>query len=273
MNSRALIFALLPLAFGCEVLEGNGELQREDRSLGAYSRLDLKAPLRVDVVEGAESGTAVKCDSNLLSNISTRVEGDRLTIRIVPPNAVFRPQRDCVVIVRQSKLESLRNDGSGRIVAGSDLSSEEIRNEGSGSIELRGLSADRLEVTNEGSGRITSTKLSVAEAELSLQGSGGLDFSAVDLQKISVINDGSGEVLIQGRTVEVKVVSSGSGEVVADTLVAANGRIDNDGSGSVKANVTEIVHVENTGSGSVRVTGSPVNVTRENSGSGSITIE
>lgn len=121
-----------------------------------------------------------------------------------------------------------------------------------------------------GSGKITvGSPLNTERLTLDIAGSGDIILPQAEAGEIACIIHGSGGVQLGGTTNQFDVRISGSGDVRAKDLTAANCKADIGGAGTVTCNVTQTLRADISGSGDVFYTGSPT-VETQVSGSGSV---
>lgn len=62
----------------CE--NGNGRIIKEDRSIGAFSEIEVSGAYNIILKQDSISSVSVETDSNLLKLVITRIEGNKLII-------------------------------------------------------------------------------------------------------------------------------------------------------------------------------------------------
>lgn len=121
-----------------------------------------------------------------------------------------------------------------------------------------------------GSGKIVGeTPIKTDELELGISGSGDISLDVTASQIISGIS-GSGNIDLRGKTGGHSFKISGSGKVDAIDLNAENCTVHISGAGDARVNVSKVLDVKVSGSGSIRYKGDPDKVNTNVSGSGSV---
>jgi hypothetical protein len=105
---------------------------------------------------------------------------------------------------------------------------------------------------------------------LTLSGSGNMSAAGIRASNLSVTLSGSGVVRASGTADHVHVSLDGSGEAQFGQLVAREVRAELSGSGQIVVQATDTLRASVPGSGSVVYTGNPAHVTKNITGSGSI---
>ena len=136
--------------------------------------------------------------------------------------------------------------------------------------------------TVEGALRISSTKSYSARTGVMVRisaptllgvevaGSGDLRARGVAGDRFAARIAGSGDMNLAGAVGDLELRVSGSGDIDATGLAAARVTVRISGSSTVTIHASERVEAHISGSGSVRYAGSPKEVTRDISGSGSV---
>ena len=205
-------------------------LAAETRNVSGFTRVDLAAPLDLEVRPGKFSLT-LETDSDLTPYIRTDVEGDRLRISLSGWHGNFRGKQR--VKVTMPELRGVVIEGSGDVdIAGfNQQGMVELRIAGSGDVKYSGTSSG-LSAAIEGSGDIVLADGQAGSLQGSIRGSGNLKASGFKAKNVSISIDGSGdaEVRVAGGALSASV--NGSGDIrwtgEASTLSTAT-----HGSGSI----------------------------------------
>jgi hypothetical protein len=213
---RASVASVLLALGGCvETYDGNGILAEEARAVSGFERVSVRGALDIELEQG-DFAVGVSIDQNLISRVSTRVDGRTLLVRFDGGNlGEHLPGPN--VSVSLPVLRDVELNGSGRLVAtgfeGEEPASVELS--GSGDLSWSG-STDALDVVLNGSGNLTlSGEAEVAEYYLA--GAGTLDARELTAQGANIEVEGSGSVraTVDGR-VDASVNGSGTIELYGD---------------------------------------------------------
>ena len=139
---------------------------------------------------------------------------------------------------------------------------------GSISYDLVVPSLTSLDVS--GSGSATGDGVLRGEATVTLSGSGGVTLTGLQVPSVAVGLSGSGKVTLGGSADTQQIDISGSGDCNAKDLGAGDTGIEVTGSGNANVTVTGRLTVSISGSGNVTYFGSPTQVEKSVSGSGSV---
>ena len=232
-----LTLATLPLLLsGCMVLDvqdtqGNGVAATEARTLPAFDRVQLDAPVHVIVKTGPDYAAYVTTDGNLIGYLTTEAWNGTLTIGLpYSIDPTVEPQITVVV----PELRSLVHNGSGTIEVeeGGNFPNLDLTLNGSGEIKFSGTAtnlgatvngsgvidlegyATSLTTDLRGEGAIHAENLLAEGAHADLSGSGYL-FLDLDYQStLDLALTGSGRVEWWGSPAHLNYHLSGEGKVV-----------------------------------------------------------
>ena len=260
MKRRFALFAVAVstatlLAAGCSFgafagltgLRGSGRKGTESRTVGSFTKIELKGSVDAEVKVGGAGPLVVEGDDNLLSNVSTEVRGDTL---VVSTKESYTSRAGLKVRVPTARLEALAIEGSADAV-------------------VEGLKGERFKASIAGSGDITIHG-GADVFEVAIAGSGDVNAADVTARKVAVRIDGSGDVRLVGSADEVSFQTNGSGDINAGDFKVKKARVELNGSGDATINASEAVEAELNGSGDVFLFGQPPQVKTSGHGSGDI---
>jgi len=237
-----------------DVVDGDGIVAREQRTVGTVNGLEVNGSVVVDVRVGPATSLVVEADSNLLPLVRTEVRGDTLSIYT---KGSYRSRNPVHVVYTVPRLSDLRQNGSGR-VAVQDLNGAPLtlRRNGSGAVSLSGRVAS-LDIDSKDSGSVDAAKLQSASARLVLSGSGRMHVGQVRGDYAIVNLNGSGQLQVGGAVRSLTARASGSGQLDLAALSSEQADLSSSGSGGISANVRQSLVAQSSGSGVIRVAGNP----------------
>ena len=106
---------------------------------------------------------------------------------------------------------------------------------------------------------------------VTLRGSGNIEVSQMAGEHLVVNLPGSGNITVTGTAANLNVNLSGSGNVYCEELKAKSARVTLNGSGEVEVFADQNLDARMRGSGTIRYSGNPAQVSKNITGSGSIT--
>ncbi len=214
-NSRIVLVSVLALllaagAAAAGTIEGSGNVQIEERSVGEFHGLSLLGSPDVSITVGGSPSLTVEADDNILPLITTEVRDGILHIG---SEKSFSTRKGIHVRLTVPELRSVMIKGSGDVEAEGvygDLFRVAIK--GSGDVVAAG-SVDRVEADVIGSGDIQLFGLDAVHGEATVKGSGDILIQASGSLELSVM--GSGDIRYRGPA-EVRKKVHGSGDIRAD---------------------------------------------------------
>ena len=190
------------------IQQGSGHFVRQSRATGAFSAIETNGAADVEVVAGGAPMIEVETDDNLLDNIETRIEGDRL---IVTNRGSFRTSRAPVVRVSLERLRSAETSGSGKVtIRGLRDGDLTLSGRGSGDFRAEGTVA-RLQLYLHGSGNADLTRLNASDVVARVNGSGNARIRAE--HSLDATANGSGSLVYEGPASLVRAEAHGTGTV------------------------------------------------------------
>ena len=229
MKARFFLFmTLISLMYGCDCIQGEGELINEKRDVSGFDRIKLDMSARIILTQDSSFSMMIEAQENILDILTTDVNNATLDIDLKEfcitshePITIFisMPEIKKLEInssgkiiaknmIRAKKID-LEIDGSGDIIAG--IKAEKIYADinGSGEIELGGI-CKSLSVDINGSGEFYGMDLKSSDADIDISGSGNCTIYVLDELKVDI--NGSGDVRYKGDP-DLNTDISGSGNV------------------------------------------------------------
>lgn len=223
-----LILLFIAISFsGCtgSCTNGSGNKVSEEREVPSFTGVSLIGNGNINIIQDGTSKLKLAADDNLLGEIDSYVQDDVLYVK---PGQCFTGSLEVYVNMKTVRYVSL--NGSGNIVGGTQIIS------------------DDLKIEQTGSGKI---------------------LAGIQAKKLSVAMSGSGDSTIIGTADDFSYESSGSGKLSAYKLKAKKGKISLAGSGTVETTAQETLDITISGSGTVSYKGDAA-LTETISGSGKI---
>jgi len=206
----------------------------QSRSVRGFHEIDLSAPARLVLKQGARESLTMTTDRRLLPVIKTTVRNGRLDIDWDDRSRHDRRDWDCthetVIEVTFVRLSDL-------IVSGA------------GSVEAASLSGKELDLDLSGAGSVRIGRLTVTDLDVDITGAGSLTVS--------------------GQVTRQEIEISGAGSYTGARLTSRDTEVDISGTGSAKVRATASLDVDISGMGSVQYSGNP-RIHQDISGMGSL---
>jgi putative autotransporter adhesin-like protein len=192
-------------------VQGSGVAASTARPVPSFTAIDLTGSTNLVVHVGAPRSVVVRADENLLSRVTTTVEGRTLAIGT---HGSFSTSAPMFVEITVPALDSATLSGSGNLaVTGVRGESFRARLEGSGVLDVAGA-VDRLDAALTGTGEMRLEALAAREVTATLSGSGRLLVLAT--KTLDARLTGSGVILYGGDPEKVATNVTGSGVIAAE---------------------------------------------------------
>jgi hypothetical protein len=229
-----ILAALVLLVNSCEFycIEGNGIVQSEHRLVTEFTGIENTTSFDVDVIADSVFVVEVTADENILPLVRTSVRGHDLIID-TDNGQCFRNSHKVSINIHMPDLEYVESNGSGNMdVDNFDCDALEVRNSGSGDIDMTNISIiNKVEINVSGSGDVSITG-KAREGDYHLSGSGDISAEGMRLDECYASNSGSGDIKCFAYYL-LNAILNGSGDILYYTVPDELIQEDN-GSGDIR---------------------------------------
>ena len=233
MKTALLAVIFIAALSSCRMISGNGNVKRETRNPGTFTKIESSGSADVVVRSGSDCRVTVEDDENLLPYMETVVKNG--TLQIHYRDGISVTNDHAKIYVTAPTLSAVATSGTSNIMI-SDL----LRN------------SDKISFHTSGTGNI--------EGE-------------VDAPAISVSQSGTGTVKLRGRTRDFDCEISGVGHAYCDNLESENTKVNVSGVGDAHVFASVRLDANVSGTGSVYYRGNPPSRQVKTTGVGSIKSE
>ncbi|HEY2801629.1 MAG TPA: head GIN domain-containing protein [Chthoniobacterales bacterium] len=213
MKTKILLPALSLLVLfsaGCDWhrIRGNGHVVTDQRRVSAFSRVDAGGFYELEWHPGPPS-CSITTDENLLSHITTRMDGTQLKIEM--EEGPLAPTDGIKVVITSPSLNQAEFSGAVEFTA-SQLSGATFALETSGAanVTLSGK-VNRLLASLTGASKLMAADLPAEDVEMSVTGAGKADVSASNSLRAAIT--GAGKVTYGGNPKSVEKKITGAGKI------------------------------------------------------------
>ena len=224
-----LIIILMSVLSSCNCIEGEGNIELENREVTGFDRISLGMDAKVILSQDSIYRLRVDAQQNILEILETKVSGDELKIGY-GMNCVSNA-RDITIHLSMPELRGVEVSGSGRVicarrfkttsldldVSGSgkimmEVMATDIKSDvsGSGNIDVAGK-AKTIDIDISGSGGVYAYNLRTTSVKVNINGSGNA--KVYPLSSLFARVSGSGSIYYKGEP-EIESKISGSGQVL-----------------------------------------------------------
>lgn len=260
LSLLVLAFILIGVSYSMLRAEGvQTGARAERRAVASDTRVlargieavEVSGPINLVLRYGPAASLAVKGEERLLPNIETTQEGNIL--RIDTRGMLLHHRLPLQAVLVLPNVSRVTVDGSGDSV-------------------VTGLSGDTIVVQMSGSGSLSFTGR-YQHVDAALHGSGDLELNTGNSDEIALSQESSGNITVVGSAHKLAIHMQGSGDVDARHLRADEVALHQAGSGDAIVLARQNVAIETSGSGNVRVRGSPRMQSVARTGSGEVTFK
>ena len=160
-----------------ESIRGNGAVNTENRTVGAFTDIELGGDADLTIGYGTTQQVTVTGYQNLLPVYETKVQGNTLYLQF--RSDIYNVRNNNIKVnIQLPVLAYVRINGSGKInatgFASGDLLTASIN--GSGDIFIADSKYNKVTYTVNGSGNIKAASNITTEAEARISGSGNINY-------------------------------------------------------------------------------------------------
>lgn len=188
----------LPLV-ATTTVRGSGNVTTESRNVSGFTRVSLAGIGKLIVEQGSSESLTITADDNLLPYLLSDVRGGRLVLSIKNDTAITYA-KEITYKVTVKRLDAV------------DLS-------GAGDMELRGISAERLQIANSGAGNISAAGRA-DRLDVTLSGAGNYNGENLESQEATVMVAGLGSAVVRASDrLDAQISGAGSIQYIGDPQV------------------------------------------------------
>lgn len=211
MKHLIIMFAALSLTLGCSEPKGtvgSGVLVTDERKLDRFSFVQFVGGGQVIIKQSKTNKALLTWDDNLITNVSTKVEGPML---IIAPTGRTTSRQGLKAEIHTSALAGVAIDGGATLVTEAFNSTNFlIRITGAGKISTSGTT-EKLEVKIDGAGNIDTTGLKSKDANVTIMGAGNVRVHSTN--QLAAKITGAGTIRYMGNPKKVLKTVTGAGSV------------------------------------------------------------
>lgn len=214
MLTKILISLFTAVVFSsitCAQVSGNGNVVKEDRTVPAFTGLDVEDGIDVILSQGSSQSLTLEADENLLGHIKTEVTGGKLKIYL-EKNVWNRKTLKAYVTV--TELSSLSVSGGGDVSSTEVISVSDLKIDISGGGDLNfSTKGNSIKIEISGGGD-ADMEVEAKSMKYSLSGGGDLSLSLTGDELEGSISGGGDAVISLGNNLDIfSLEISGGGDL------------------------------------------------------------
>ncbi|MGZ7043097.1 MAG: head GIN domain-containing protein [Methanobacterium sp.] len=212
---KYIIIVLLLLAViaasGCtNQSTGSGKVINQTRDVASFNQIDFNGAGELIITQRDKESVTVQADDNLMNNIKTSVNNNKLTISF--DNNMPVPTQPVKIYVTVKDLNSINVTGSGLVKSDNlNVNSLILTINGAGNSTLNNLNAQTLNITLSGAGTIT-TSGNVNEQNMQISGAGEYNAGNLTSKIATVTINGGGKSTVKVSDT-LNAIINGAGQI------------------------------------------------------------
>lgn len=234
LNKHYQLFFLIavagiPFFTSCKKIVGGGPVVMETRNVSNFKQIKSDFSGDIIITQGNTFEVKIEGPQNVINTVQTNVKGDVLNIKI--KNAVVvKGANKLKVYITAPEITAMSINGSGSISGGDFTGNMSLMINGSGNINLAGVTGGSLHANISGSGYIQVDDGAVTDETVNIDGSGDVKIANVQSHNSDVHVSGSGNTNVYVTDfLKVRINSSGDvyyrGEPTIDVDISGSGKL------------------------------------------------
>ena len=206
-----LLFAVVAVS-GCigQGIQGSGKIINQTRDVSGFNQIDLNGAGELIITQGNKESVTVEADDNIMPNIKTNVNNNKLTISF--DNNMPMPTHTVKIYVTVKDLNSINISGSGKINSNNlNVNNLTLNVNGAGDSTLNNLNAQILNIIISGAGRMNISG-NVNEQNIQISGAGEHNANNLTSKITTITINGGGKSTVKVSDT-LNAIINGAGEI------------------------------------------------------------
>ena len=228
MRKLFLIIAIA-ICMGAITAKGKDRLEKIVQ-VTQFDKVSLTAGFVVKYTQGLNHECTIFASPKDMEHVKAEVKNNQLYISIIIDKKKMKKMKsgtsilseDVIVNVTSPKLVKASCVGSGEFIATTDIKSEKVKFDisGTGEIKLKTVTADNMTLNIAGAGdiNIANVDSGCPKTVLSVAGAGEISASFTDCDELKCSIAGAGEIELKGKVANYSESIAGAGKIKKDGL-------------------------------------------------------
>ena len=224
------LFFIIAICMGAITVQGKDRFEKTV-PVTQFDKVSLTAGFIVNYTQGVNHECTIFASPKDMEHVKAEVKNNQLYISVIIDKKKMKKMKystsilseDVIVNVTSPKLVKASCVGSGEFIATTDIKSEDIQFEisGTGEIKLKKVTADNMKLTIAGAGdiNIANVDSTCQKTVLSVAGAGEISASFTDCDELKCSIAGAGEIELNGKVANYSESIAGSGRIKKDKLL------------------------------------------------------
>ena len=195
-----------------------------------FDKVSLTAGFVVKYTQGLNHECTIFASPKDMEHVKAEVKNNQLYLSVIIDKKKMKKMKystsilseDVIVYVTSPELVKASCVGSGEFIATTDIKSEDVKFDisGTGEIKLKKVTADNMTLNIAGAGdiKIDNVDAVCQKTGLSVAGAGEISASFTDCEELKCSIAGAGEIELQGKVANYSESIAGAGKIKKDGL-------------------------------------------------------
>lgn len=228
MRKLFLIIAIA-ICMGAITAKGKDRLEKTVQ-VTQFDKVSLTAGFVVKYTQGLNHECTIFASPKDMEHVKAEVKNNQLYLSVFIDKKKMKKMKystsilseDVIVYVTSPELVKASCVGSGEFIATTDIKSEDVKFDisGTGEIKLKKVTADNMTLTIAGAGdiKIDNVDAVCQKTVLSVAGAGEISASFSDCDELKCSIAGAGEIELKGKVANYSESIAGAGKIKKDGL-------------------------------------------------------
>ena len=228
MRKLFLIIAIA-ICMGAITAKGKDKLEKTVQ-VTQFDKVSLTAGFVVKYTQGLNHECTIFASPKDMEHVKAEVKNNQLYLSVIIDKKKMKKMKystsilseDVIVNVTSPELVKASCVGSGEFIATTDIKSEDVKFDisGTGEIKLKKVTADNMTLTIAGAGDIKIDNIDAVcqKTVLSVAGAGEISASFTDCDELKCSIAGAGEIELKGKVANYSESIAGAGKIKKDGL-------------------------------------------------------
>ena len=223
------LFLIIAICMGTITAQGKDRLE-QTVPVTQFDKVSLTAGFIVNYTQGVNHECTIFASPKDMEHVKAEVKNNQLYISVMIDKKKMKKMEsgtsilseDVIVNVTSPKLVKASCVGSGEFIATTDIKSENVKFDisGTGEIKLKTVTADNMTLNIAGAGdiNIANVDSGCQKTVLSVAGAGEISASFTDCEELKCSIAGAGEIELNGKAANYSESIAGAGKIKKDGL-------------------------------------------------------
>lgn len=228
MRKLFLIIAIA-ICMGAITAKGKDKLEKTVQ-VTQFDKVSLTAGFVVKYTQGLNHECTIFASPKDMEHVKAEVKNNQLYLSVIIDKKKMKKMKystsilseDVIVNVTSPELVKASCVGSGEFIATTDIKSEDVKFDisGTGEIKLKKVTADNMTLNIAGAGdiKIDNVDAVCQKTVLSVAGAGEISASFTDCNELKCSIAGAGEIELKGKVANYSESIAGAGKIKKDGL-------------------------------------------------------